>query len=468
MRTVSMMLVAGGLAAVALPVGAADSPQFRGADGNGLSATKLPAVWEPDKNVKWKADVPGVAWSCPIVVGDKVIVTSAFSKGQAKPKSGFGGGRGGRGAALPSYQFTVRCLDRKTGATLWEALAHEGVPPQPTHGSNTFASETPASDGERVYAFFGNVGLYCFDLAGKPVWKKDTGAYPMQNGWGTSSSPVVHGGKVYVQSDNEQSSFLAAFDAKTGGEVWRKERAEKSGWSTPYLWTAAGRTDLVVIGGQKVRGYDPATGAAVWELAVGGGQSSASPASDGEHLYVGVGQGGGGGGRGGRPGGGGPPGGAPGGGGRGGAGAAGTLFAVKAGATGDITPKAGATSSAGVAWGVPKVWPAAASPLAYMGKVYLLDRQGGMVSCFDAKTGAADYARERIPQAKAFWASPWGADGKVFCLDESGATYVLKAGKDFEVVGVNKLGGEELFWATPAASDGQLFIRGVDRLYCIE
>jgi outer membrane protein assembly factor BamB len=103
-----------------------------------------------------------------------------------------------------------------------------------------------------------------------------------------------------------------------------------------------------------------------------------------------------------------------------------------------------------------------------MGKVYLLDRQGGMVSCFDAKTGAADYARERIPQAKAFWASPWGADGKVFCLDESGATYVLKAGKDFEVVGVNKLGGEELFWATPAASDGQLFIRGVDRLYCIE
>ena len=437
------------LAAAAAP--AADSPQFRGPAGTGLAGAKLPADWGPGRHVKWKVAVPGVAWSCPIVVGDKVLVTTAFAEGQPKPKSGYGGGRGNRGE-LPVYQYKVVALDRATGELAWETTAREAKPRTPTHGSNTFASETPASDGERVFAYFGNAGLYCYDLAGQLVWSKDLGAFPMQNGWGTSSSPIAHGGKVFIQCDNEQESFLAAFDAKTGAEVWRKPRPEKSGWSTPYLWTAAGRTDLVVIGSQKIRGYNPADGAVAWELAVGGGQCSASPVSDGDYLYVGTGTGGGGRMR------------------RGGgddSSAAGTLFAVKPGVAGDITPKSGESTSAGVAWSAAKVWPAAASPLAYQGKVYLLDRQGGMVSCFDAKTGKADYARERIPQAKAFWASPWASDGKVFCLDESGQTFVLKAGAEFEVERVNALGGE-LFWATPAAAGGAVFVRGVDHLYCVE
>lgn len=484
MRALTVILL--GVASASLTV-AADWPQFRGPDGTGVSSEKLPGEWGVGSRVAWKATVPGAAWSCPIVVGDKVIVTTAITENQKKPSGGFGGGGGGKGgpggkdggkggppgggkgfgggysAKAPDavYQFKVICLDRATGKPAWEVTAHEGKPTQPTHGSNTFASETPASDGERIYAYFGNTGLYCYDLAGKPVWKKEIGSFPMQMGWGTSSSPVVFGGKVYVQCDNEKASFLAAYDAKTGDQVWKKDRAEKSGWSTPYVWKTKDRTDLVVLGGQKVMGYNPATGDVVWELSIGGGQCSASPTSDDDHLYVGTGGGGGG-----RPGGG-PPGGGgaqPPGGGRPGNG--GTMFAVKAGAKGDISPKAGETTSAGVAWSVPKVWPAASSPLAYRGKVYLLDRNTGMVRCIDAKTGKADY-EERLPNAKAFWASPWADDGKVFCLDQDGQTHVLKAGGTFEVLGVNKL-DKEVYWSTPAAAGGALFVRGIDSVYCVK
>lgn len=487
MRFSSLLALVVGLFATTLT--AADWPSFRGPTGNGLpSDEKLPAEWAPGKNVAWKSPIPGAAWSCPIVVGDKVIVTTAVTENQKKPTGGFGGGggkggppggggggfgKGGGGgfgggkAPDQVYQWKIYCLDRSNGKVLWEKTANEAKPKQPTHGSNTFASETPVSDGERIYVYFGNTGLYCYNLAGNQLWKKDLGAFPMMMGWGTSSSPVVHDGKVYIQCDNEQKSFLAAFDAKTGDELWRKDRNEKSGWSTPYVWKTKDRTDLVVIGSQKVIGYDPAKGDTVWELQVGGGQCSASPVADADHLYVGTSGMGGGGGKGGAPkggGGGGPPGGGFGGFGGGGGG---TIFAVKIGAKGDITPKASEATSEGVAWSAKNVWPASSSPLSYQGHVYLLDRQNGMVSCFDAKTGKAAYTKERLPNAKQFWASPWGHDGKVFCLDSDGQTHVLKAGPSFEVLAVNTL-DKELFWATPAAAGGALFVRGIDNLYCVK
>ena len=438
---------------------AEDWPQFRGPTGTGvMTDAKPPAEWSADKNVRWKVAVAGVAWSCPIVIGNKVFVTTAFSDGQPKPKSGggFGGGKGGGGAGgagapKVAYQFKLVCLERATGKTAWEKVVKEARPAIPTHGSNTYATETPVSDGERVYAYFGMTGLFCYDLDGKELWKKDLGTYAMQNGWGTASSPVLAGDKLIIQCDNEEKSFLAAFDKKTGKEEWKVERREKSGWATPFVWKTKDRTDIVVAGAQAIRGYNPADGKVVWALDVGGGQSSASPTGDMERLYVGVGQGGG-------------PGGPKGGG--GGARAAGTLFAVKAGAKGDITPKAGETSSEGVAWAAARAWPAASSPLVYDGFVYTLDRNGGTISCFDARTGKAAYTKERIPSAGAFWASPWAADGNIFCLDETGATHVLKAGSEFDVVRVNKL-GRDIYWASPAAASGALFIRSVDALYCI-
>ncbi len=448
------------LAALVSGSEAADWPSFRGPNGTGVvTDAKPPLSWGTDKNVAWKAAVPGVAWSCPIVIGDKVFLTTAFAEGQQRPKAGggFGGGgkgggfgKGERGAPKETYQFKVVCLDRKTGKTVWEKTAKEARPTIPTHGSNTFATETPVSDGERVYAYFGMTGLYCYDLAGKEIWKKDIGSYSMQAGWGTASSPVLAGDKLVVQCDNEEKSFLVAFDKLTGKEAWKTERREKSGWATPFVWKTKDRTDVVAQGGQKVRGYNPADGKQVWELEVGGGQASATPTGDAERLFVGVGAGGFGGKGGGA-----------------GVRAAGTLFAVKAGATGDITPKAGEATSAGVLWSAPRAWPAAASPLLYEGYVYVLDRNGGTVTALDAKTGKAAYTKERIPQAGAFWASPWAAAGHIFCLDETGATHVLKAGAEFEVVRVNKL-ARDMYWSTPAAADGALFVRGLDALYCVK
>ncbi len=460
---------------------AADWTGFRGSDGTGVSTeTKLPSEWTEKKNIEWKASVPGVAWSCPIVVGDKVFVTTAVADGQPKPKGGGGGGFGGGGGGFPGgggrpggggggggpdkeYAWKVVCLDRKTGKEEWSEKAATGKPKYGTHGSNTFATETPVSDGERVYAYFAASGtVIAFDLKGKKVWDKDIGAYPMQANWGTASSPAVHDGLVFIQCDNEEKSFLVALDAKTGEEKWRDKRTEKTSWSSPYIWKTKDRTDLVTVSGQKIRGYDPATGKVVWELASGGGQCNTTPTGTEDLLYVGTSMGGGG-----RPGGGG--GGFPGGGGArpGGGGNSGTLFAVKTGAKGDITPKEGKTTSDGIAWGAAKAMPSAASPLVYDGLVYTFDRNGGTVSCFDAKTGAEKYNKERIKNAGAFWASPWAYDGKIFALDESGTTHVIKAGGTFDEVGKNTL-GKDVFWSSPAVSGGNVFIRSVDAVWCIK
>lgn len=475
------LLLVLGLLASCLAAGSslsADWPQFRGPDNNGVATdANLPSEWSATKNLVWKASIPGVGWSCPIVVGDKVFVTTAITEKQQKPKGGFGlggGGGGGPGGYGPGkkaapdvdYQWKVLCLDRSNGKILWEETAREGKPKNHIHASNTYATETPVSDGERVYAYFGMNGLFCFDMNGKQLWKKDFGSFSMMFGHGTASSPILFNGKLYIQCDNEDKSFLTALDAKTGNEVWKVSRTERTDWCTPIVWKTRNRTDIVTGGSQKVQGYDPDNGKVVWEMTVGGGQCEASPVADEDFLYFGTGSGPGGGGfgpGGGRPGGPGGPGGGPGM--RGGGG--GSLFAIKAGATGNISLKAGETSNAGVAWTIAKAGPSAPSPLVYKGHVYILSQQGGMVSCYDAKTGKAAYTRERIPQAKSFWASPWAYDGKVFCLDEDGVTHVLKTGPEFEVLGKNTL-GRETYWSTPALAGGAIYIRGVDHIYCIK
>lgn len=508
-----------------MPLMADDWLQFRGPNGSGISAESKPPInWGPDKNIQWKATVGGVAWSCPIIIGDKIILTTAVADGQPKPRGGFGGGGGrgpgsggppggpggpggrpggggpsgrpggggpggpggpggfggGRGGRGPDKEYTwkVVCLDRASGKEIWSTTTATGKPKFNTHASNTFATETPVSDGERVYTWFGATGTaLAHDLNGKEVWKVDLGVYPNQNGWGTASSPAYHQGKVFIQCDNEEKSFVSALDAKTGKELWRTGRQEKTNWSTPYIWKSKNRTELVTGGSQKLRSYDPETGKLLWELATGGGQANASPVGDAETLYFGTGmQGGGGRGGfgglpGGGPGGGGPgaPGGGPPGGGWpggfGGFGGGGTLYAVKAGAEGDISLEEGKTSNEWVQWSAPKVAPAAATPLLVNGNLYLFDRQGGLVTCLDAKTGKQHY-KERLPGAKAIWASPWSYDGKVFAIDEDGVTHVLEAGNSFKVVGKNPLGAD-VYWSTPAIAGGGLFVRGVDTLYAV-
>jgi outer membrane protein assembly factor BamB len=424
-----------------------DWPQFRGPNGSAVSQnTDLPSEWARDQNVKWKVEVPGFAWSCPIVVGEKVIVTTAITDKQKKPRpgSGYGGGFGGpggkggmRGGKAPDvmYRFEVHCLDRDTGKTLWKTLAVEQKPTIPTQASNSYATETPVTDGERVYAYFGMTGLFCFDLDGKLVWKKDLGSYSMSLGWGTGSSPVLAGDRLIVQCDNEEKSFLIALDRKTGKELWKKSRSDGSGWATPLVWKNKVRTEIVCVGGRRVRSYDPADGETLWELSLSGrANNSATAVADEEHVYFGNG---------------GPFGSSP-------------LYAVKAGAKGDITGEKG---SEFIAWTNSRAAPTMASPLLYKGHLYIFDQRAGTVTCVDAKTGKQDY-RERLPQCRGITSSPWAYDDKVFCTDEDGKTFVLQAGAEYKLLHTNKV--EEMVWSSPAVAGGNLFLRGVDHLFCFK
>ncbi len=431
-------------------------PQWRGPQANGLAPEKkLPAQWGQDKNIAWKVALPGKGWSQPIVWGNKIFVTAAVTENQTKPEagnfnplttadgsasSGFGS-LFGLGPPPPPpdklYSWKLLCLDGATGSILWERTAHEGKPRATVNRNNTYASETPATDGEHVIAYFGNTGLYCYDISGNLVWSKDLGVYPMQMGWGTGSSPLLYGGRVFIQCDNDQKSFLVALDKKTGNELWRVDRDEKSNWSTPYIWKNKQRTELITAGGSKLRSYNPENGELLWEMS-GAGRNSLTPVGDQELLYadsVDRLMGG-----------------------------RGPIVAIRAGASGDISLKQGETSNAFVAWSSQLRTFRVASPLLYEGCLYLLDQQRGQVRCYDAKTGQ-EYYNQRLEGAKGFTSSPWANDGKVFCLDETGVTVALKAGPKPEVLVTNKL--DEMFWSSVAVMDEKLLLRGVDHLYCI-
>ncbi|HSQ54315.1 MAG TPA: PQQ-binding-like beta-propeller repeat protein, partial [Gemmata sp.] len=261
---------------------AEDWPQFRGPHGSGVvSGTVVPpAEWDKTKNVAWKVEIPGLGWSCPIVAGNRVFVTSCASESQVSaPKTGYYAPLDNK-TAKGEHRWMVFCLDATTGKILWERVAHKGEPKHPIHVKASYASETPVTDGERVYANFGNVGLYCFDVNGKELWSKTWDVMPMRFNWGTGASPVLHRDRIYIVNDNDKSSFLLALDKLTGKEIWKVDRDEKSNWATPFIWENGQRIEIVTVGSKKVRSYD-LDGKLLWEL--GGTSSICVPAPVAAH-----------------------------------------------------------------------------------------------------------------------------------------------------------------------------------------
>jgi outer membrane protein assembly factor BamB len=431
-----------GLVSSALPAAAQQHwPEFRGPASLAVADDdpRLPETWSQTENVAWSVDVPGLGWASPIVWGDKIFVTSVWSDGAVEePKKGlyFGGER-----LTPSkdlHHWTVYCFNMKDGSRCWEREVHSGTPEFTRHLKNTYASETPATDGERVYAYFGNLGIWALDFAGNVVWEKRLEKASTRFGWGTAASPIVHDGLVILVNDNDTQSYVLALDAKTGEEKWRALREdEDSNWATPFVWKHELRTEIVTAGTKKVRSYD-LDGNLLWWF---GGMSSIAipqPFSDHGLLYVSSGYVG----DQNRP-----------------------VFAIKPGATGDITLAEGAKSNEWIVWFLPQAGPYNPTPLIYGDLYYtLFDR--GFFTAHDAKTGAEVYDKVRFDRDTAgFSASPWAYNDRIFALNEDGDTYVIRAGHTFEIVAKNSL--DEMCMATPAIADGSLILRTRSKLYRI-
>jgi len=420
---------------------AADNwPQFRGPTASGVSAgAALPDTWSATDGVAWKTEIPGRGWSSPITWGGKIFVTTAIKEGD-KPepvKKGLYFG-GDRPAPEDSHRFTVYCLDLETGKIVWQKEVHRGVPQHGHHLKNSLASETPVTDGQHVYAYFGNVGLFCFDFKGELLWSKKWKSVPTRYGWGTASSPVLFGQRIYVVNDNDEQSFLVALDKKTGERIWRVDRDEKSNWATPFVWKNDERTEIVTPGTGKIRSYS-LDGQQLWEL--GGMSAITIPTPFTEHglLYV----------------------------------ASGyvldrrkPLFAIRPGAAGDISLEEDQTHNEHIAWCHKKAGPYNPSPIVYGDYLYVLYDMG-LFACYDAVTGEEVYGKRRIgPGARAFTSSPWAYDGKIFCLSEEGDTFVIRAGPEFELLGTNSLG--QLSMATPAIVRDGLVLRTESHVFRIK
>jgi outer membrane protein assembly factor BamB len=417
-------------------------PQFLGPGGNNISfETILPVEWGDSENLLWKFKVPGKGWSSPIVWGDRIFRTTAYKdQEEAAAEEGEDEGSNQDDRRIRpdiDYRFEIYCLDKITGEVIWKETSFLGKPGIITHRDNTYASETPVTDGKYLYVYFGMRGLYCYDLDGNKVWEKNIGIFPMQSNWGTSSSPILYKDFLILQFDNEENSQVMALDKLTGEEKWRTARDEISTWSTPYIWKNKMRTELVT-GGKRTRSYDPDTGELLWELDMRGGRDITSPVGNDEMVYVCNEER--------RDGG-------------------GTLFAVKAGASGDISLDSTQNSNEWVTWTQPKSRIAMATPVLYKGYLYGLARNGGTISCFNILTGEYAYKREKLEGAKSFWASPWAYNDMIFCLDDTGTTHVLQSGPEFKVLATNTL--DDKFWSSIAVAGGTLIFRGVDYVYCV-
>ncbi len=411
-------------------------PSFRGVRASGLAdGQNLPDHWDvvTGENILWRAPLPGLAHSSPVVWGDRLFVTTAVS---TDPKAGFRKGLYGAGDASPDrsrQRFVVMAIDKRTGKTLWERVASESEPLNKRHVKNTYASATPATDGRIVVAWFGSQGVFAYDVNGTLRWKVDLGrldlgAYDIPSvEWGPASSPIVWNDLVILQVDTQADSFLLALKIETGETAWKTDRDELPSWCTPTVVDTSSGQVLLTNASNFIRGYDPRTGKELWRL--GGSSKITAPTPFvAEDLLVFA----------------------------SGRGPERPIFVVRPGMKGDLTLPAGKTGSDAVVWSRPGRGSYMPTPLAYGGLLYVL-ANNGIFDAYRLKTGEEVY-RQRLPViGSGYSASPVAADGKIYLSSEDGDLLVVAAGPEFKLVAKNSMG--ESLMATPALSDGVMYVR---------
>jgi len=415
-------------------------PQWRGPTATGVEKDADPPVeWGEDRNVRWKVPIPGAGHSSPIVWKDRIFLTTTVETGKtADPEKvkaveaetpAFHRGT----AHMPRkvLQFVVIALNRSDGSVLWQRTVHEETPHAATHADGSWASGSPVTDGERVYAYFGSYGLYALDMDGNPQWEKQFGRFTVRANFGEGTSPVLCGEMLILSQDQEGPSFITALDRKTGAEKWRVARDEVTSWSTPLVVEHNGQRQIVTSATKRMRSYDAVSGALLWEASGMTGNVIPSPVADKETVFCMSGF-------------------------RGSALRAIRLDAAK----GDITDKPEA-----IAWSRKKGTPYVSSPLLVDGLLYYLEANRGILTCVDAATGGVRYEGQKLEGVQKVYASPVGAADRVYITARDGLTVVIRKGPVFEVLARNKL--DEQISASAALVGGELLLRGYTSLYCI-
>lgn len=381
-------------------------PRWRGPSGQGLvSGSGYPDRWSPTQNVLWRTPVAGNGNSSPIVWGDRVFLTTAYE--------------GGRKLTLLSYR-------RSDGRLLWEAPAPQGRADGGTHYKNGHASATPATDGQRVYVSFGPRGLFAFDFNGKLLWQRDLG--PMDAYHGSAGSPLLYRDRIILYQDQYEGSFIAAFDTRTGQELWRTRRNASVGWGTPIALRVGNRDEVIVNSQQWVHAYDPATGRELWRCGGTTYEVIPTPVVGYGMVFCSSGR-------------------------------AGPTLAIRPGGSGDVT-------RTHLGWTSPRGSPFVPSPILYDNQLYMVNDMASIVTSLDVSSGKALFqGRLGVARREGFSASPVAVDGKVFFTNDEGETFVLKAGPAFELLHVNEMG--EGILASPALVDGRWYIRTERGLYAI-
>lgn len=407
--------------------------QWRGPLANGVAPHASPPVeWSETRNIRWKIPPPGQGHASPIVLGDRVFVLAAVPVGEPQPPV-FDSAPGVHDSVPVTHrhQFVVLAVSRKDGSILWRTTVTEAWPHEGGHTTGSLASNSPATDGERLYAFFGSRGLYCLDLAGRVLWKKDLGKMQTLHAHGEGSSPVLHGDFLIVCWDHEGESFLHAFDKRTGELRWQVARDEPTSWSTPLVVEHAGKPQVIVSATKRVRGYELATGTLLWECAGLTDNVVSSPVHydgliiAGNSYYQQA------------------------------------MLAIRLdGAKGDVT------GTDRVAWRLNRLTPYVSSPLLYGDTLYHLRHNQNVLVRLDPTTGRFRGDPLRLDGLRDFiFASPVGAAGRLYVTARDGRTVVLRHDRENAVLAVNAL--DDRFSASAALVDGELYLRGEKFLYCV-